>query len=115
VTVAAGGNVTFSVTPNDTPDPTYQWYFNGNPFAGGTGPTLSFTNARASDAGEYHVVITNVLGSVTSAKATLTVSAASTPSPSSPGGSGGGGAPSVWFLGILVALGTARRFALRFP
>jgi len=53
------------------PDPTYQWYVNGNPFNGAASSTLSFTNTRSTDAGNYTVVVTNALGSVTSAKATL--------------------------------------------
>lgn len=110
-TVSAGGSVQFSVTATGAPDPTYQWYFNGNAFSGATGSMLSFTNARPADAGDYTVVVTNSLGSLTSAKAALTVNAVNPP-PSS-GGGGGGGAPSAWFVLTLLALGTVRRLSRR--
>jgi len=117
--VATGGSVQLSVTATGAPESTYQWYYNGNPFAGATGSTLSFSNANAADAGDYTVVATNALGSVTSAKATLTVSA-TTPPPSSggdggSGGGGGGGAIEGWFVLTLLALGATRRLTGRRP
>jgi hypothetical protein len=111
LSVTTGASVQLSVTAAATPTPTFQWYFNGQPFQGATSSTLSFANARTSDAGDYTVVVTNSLGSVTSAKATLTVTAAPAQPPSAPsGGGGGGGAPSGWFVGALAALGVLRRF-----
>jgi sugar lactone lactonase YvrE len=107
-TVVAGGTVQFSITATGIPAPTYQWFHNGNPFSGATASTLSFTNARSSDAGEYTVVVTNPLGSVTSATATLTVTAAPATPPPATGGGGGGGAPSLWFIGSLGLLGLGR-------
>jgi hypothetical protein len=106
--VTVGGSVQFSVTATGTTAPTYQWYFNATPFQGATTATLSFSNARVSDAGEYHVVVTNAAGSVTSAKATLTVTTAPTPPPPASSGAGGGGAPSTWFLLVLGAVGLLR-------
>ncbi len=112
-TVTAGDSVQFSVAATGTPDPTYQWYFNGGAFSGATSATLKFTNARTADAGDYTVTVTNTLGSITSSKATLTVNAATTP-PSGGGSSGGtggstkgggGGAPSLWFILVVSALG----------
>ena len=108
-TVIPGESVNFSVTAGGVPAPTYQWVFNGNAFAGATSNTLSFTSARSSDAGDYSVVVTNSLGSVTSNRATLTVSAApaptSTPTPTpTPTGSGGGGSIEAWFVLTLLAL-----------
>ncbi|MBI3887108.1 MAG: immunoglobulin domain-containing protein [Opitutae bacterium] len=114
-TVAAGATVQLSVTATGTPDPAFQWYFNGAPFSGATTNTLSFTNARASDAGDYTVVVANALGTVTSNKATLTVTAAPAPAPapapaSGGSGGGGGGAPSGWFFFALLAAAAVRRF-----
>ncbi len=108
-TVTTGNSVQFSVTAGGVPAPTYQWYFNGGAFSGATDSTLSFPNARSTDAGDYTVVITNDLGSVTSAKATLTISDGSMTGSSSPstGGSGGGGAFEAWFALMLLALGAA--------
>jgi streptogramin lyase len=100
-------NVQFSATASGVPAPTYQWYFNGNPFNGATSNTLSFTNARSSDAGDYTVVVTNSLGRVTSNPAVLTVSAVPAPTPA-PTGSGGG-AIGAWLVLALLGLGAARR------
>jgi hypothetical protein len=110
LSVARGARVLFSVTAAAVPAPTYQWQHDGQPFEGATSSTLSFTNANTIDAGDYSVVITNELGSVTSEVAKLTVTAVSTPSvPStSSGGGGGGGAPSTWFLATFTALVLAR-------
>ena len=112
-TVAAGNNVQFSVTASAVPAPTYQWYFNGSAFSGATTNTLSFASARSADAGDYTVVVTNELGSVTSAKATLTISSAPvvTPAPISAPASGGGGSIEGWFALMLIMLGAARGLA----
>ena len=70
-----GDNVTFSVVVNAFPTPTLQWRKNGAAISGATGSTLSLTNVRPTDAARYDVVATNLLGSATSAAATLTVGA----------------------------------------
>jgi sugar lactone lactonase YvrE len=105
-TVATGSSAQFSVTVAAVPSPTYQWYFNGTVFNGAAGSTLSFANARSADAGDYTVVITNDLGSVTSAKATLTVTDGATSGSGSP--SAGGGSFEAWFALLLLALGAVR-------
>lgn len=114
-TVAAGASVLFSVTAGGSPAPTYQWYFNGNIFNGATTNTLSFANARSTDAGDYTVIVTNSLGSVTSPKATLTISSAPGTPPSTPGGTGAGGGGSLegWFTMALIMLGLVRRILFR--
>jgi MYXO-CTERM domain-containing protein len=112
VTVTAGAAAQFSVVVAADPAPTYQWFFNGNALSGATAGTYSLTAAQAANAGDYTVVVTNSVGSVTSAKATLTVNAVVTPpppAPSSGGGGGGGGAPSGWFLAALGAAWLVRR------
>jgi sugar lactone lactonase YvrE len=107
--VTVGGAVSFSVTATSGSALTYQWQFNGAPYSGGTSSTMSFTNARLADAGEYSVVVTNATGSVTSNRATLTVTAAPPPpTPPSSSGGGGGGAPSGWFLGALAMVALLR-------
>ena len=111
ISVAPGENVQFSVAAAAVPEPTYQWYFNDTPFSGATTKTLSFANARSADAGDYSVVVTNPLGSVTSTKAKLTVSAAPAPTPTptpSPSGGSGGGSINAWFVLALLALGVGR-------
>lgn len=110
LTIAAGGSAQFSVTAaTTTPAPTYQWFLNNTAVAGATSNTLTLGLVSAVQAGDYTVVVTNELGSVTSNKATLTVTGA--PPPPSGGGSsggGGGGAPSHGFV-ALVALATLAR------
>jgi hypothetical protein len=112
-TVAVGGGVQFAVTAAAVPEPAYQWYFNGAAINGATAASYGFGAARASDAGDYTVVVSNALGTVTSAKAVLTVTAGNTTPPSGGGGSGGGGAPSGWCLGCLALLAGARLWRRR--
>jgi len=54
----------------------YQWHRNGTtPIPGATDSSLTFNNVQALDAGDYSVTITNIAGTITSAKAKLTVGA----------------------------------------
>ncbi len=101
LTVPEGNTATFSSSATGTPAPSYQWQRNGVDLPGATGSSLSLNQVRLSDAGDYTVVVTNDLGSITSAKATLTVTTAPVTPPPSSGGGGGGGAPSWWFVGLL--------------
>jgi pectate lyase len=79
-TAAQGDDATFTVIANGTSPLSYQWYFNTNtPLANATNSTFTLTNAQATNAGKYSVVVTNVINSVTSAFATLTVTAPSAP------------------------------------
>jgi sugar lactone lactonase YvrE len=110
VTATAGGTAQFSVTATGDPAPTYQWYLNGTALTGATAATFSLNSVQAAHAGDYTVIVTNPKGSVTSNKATLTVTAApAPPAPPVSSGGGGGGAPSTWFLTALLALGLMRR------
>ncbi|MCF7688574.1 MAG: SMP-30/gluconolactonase/LRE family protein [Cephaloticoccus sp.] len=112
-TVTVGGNVQLTVIASGTPDPIHQWQFNGAAISGATSNTLTLTNVQAADAGEYTVVVSNDLGTVTSNAATLTVTATPTsPAPTPTTGGGGGGAPSAWFLAGLITLHLVRRCAL---
>lgn len=78
-TVAPGSYVVFTVSAYGTPNPTYQWMFDGtNVIAGVTGPSLTVYNVQASNAGTYSVVISNSAGSTNSYAATLTVTPPST-------------------------------------
>ena len=57
-----------------TPPLSYpQWQFNGTDIALATNTMYSITNAQLTDAGSYSVVITNLLGSITSQPAILQV------------------------------------------
>ncbi len=71
-TIEKGRNVEFAVEASG--HPVFQWFFNGtNPIATGTGPFLRLTNLQPSQAGRYTVVLSNAVGTVTSAPAILTV------------------------------------------
>jgi sugar lactone lactonase YvrE len=72
-TGALGRSITLSVMAYATPAPTYVWRKNGSPVLGAIGPTLNLENLTSTDAGDYTVVVTNVLGSVTSQAATLSL------------------------------------------
>ncbi len=73
-TVNVGGAATFSVTANGTFPLSFQWLKNGTPVSGATTSTLTLNNAQVSDAAIYSVVVSNVVGAVTSSTANLTVS-----------------------------------------
>jgi hypothetical protein len=109
-TVSTGANVTFSVTATGVPAPTYQWIKNA-PISGAAGNTYTLSNVQTADNGTYTVTVTNIVGSVTSDPATLTVTGGTTSSNagSGGGGGGGGGAPSLWFYGALSLLVALRK------
>ena len=70
-----GSNVTFTVSARGTPALRYQWLFNGTPLAGANGASLALANAQRTDAGNYGVTISNSVGVVTSAIASLVITA----------------------------------------
>jgi len=69
-----GDSASFSVTAGGTPPFTYQWYADSNALAGATGTNLTLTNLQLTNEKPYYVVVSNSVGSVTSAVAQLTVS-----------------------------------------
>lgn len=72
--VGNGATAVFNVTAHAVPAITgYQWRYNGVNITGATGATLTLTNVTVSNNGAYDVVVTNPVGSTTSAAATLTV------------------------------------------
>jgi hypothetical protein len=75
--VVAGVNVTLSVVAAGTAPLSYQWRVNGANVAGNAGRNASYTlnNIQASKAGDYTVVVSNPVGSITSVVAVLTVNA----------------------------------------
>ena len=72
-TVTQGVNVAFSVMASGTTPLSYKWSFNGTAVSGATSSALALSNVQTTDAGSYTVIVTNVVGSVTSAVAALTV------------------------------------------
>jgi len=67
-----GETVTFTVTAIGG-NLGYQWNAGSTPIGGATNATLTLTNLSFNQAGSYSVLVTNSLGSVTSAIVTLTV------------------------------------------
>ena len=66
-----GSLVQLSVAANGFPEPNYQWFKGTNAVSGATNAILEFAKFTEADAGTYHVVASNVVGSVTSADAVL--------------------------------------------
>jgi len=71
--VLAGQNAPFTVVASGSSPLAFQWYFEDAPITGATASSYTVTAATTNDAGNYHVVITNSVGSVTSVVASLSV------------------------------------------
>jgi hypothetical protein len=78
-TVPVGGTATFAANATGTPPFSYQWAFAGNPITGATSSSLMLTNVQTSQNGAYTVTVSDQTGTVTSAPARLTVTAAQGP------------------------------------
>ena len=83
-TVPAGGIAMFSVSASAQPAPQFFWFREGSPIVLGVGSSLSFGPVSAGDAGGYYVVVSNALGSVTSATAQLSLTGNQPPAKNSP-------------------------------
>jgi uncharacterized repeat protein (TIGR02543 family) len=75
-TAVASSNVTFTVTATGFAPLAYRWQFNGTNLTGATATNYSLTGAMAANAGNYTVVVSNSIGSVTSSVVVLTVTRA---------------------------------------
>ncbi len=71
--VAAGTTVEFSVVAAGSPPLTYQWLKNGTAMVGSTNQTLVLSNVSSANDGDYTVLVSNAVGSVTSNAANLEV------------------------------------------
>jgi hypothetical protein len=71
---AVGSTVSLVVAVSGTTNFSFQWSWNGTNIVGGTNATLTITNVQFSNAGYYAVLVTNLVGSVMSSNALLTVS-----------------------------------------
>ena len=73
-TVIAGGVVTFLAHAAGSPTlDYYQWQFNGTNLDGATRATLTLSNVLPANAGSYTLLVSNQLGTATTAPALLTV------------------------------------------
>ncbi|MGC8887388.1 MAG: immunoglobulin domain-containing protein [Verrucomicrobiia bacterium] len=74
LTVGVGGTAMFTVVPGGGEPYVYRWFFNiTNEIVGQTNSTLVLTNVQLSQAGYYNVIVSNPMGSATSAVAELIV------------------------------------------
>jgi regulation of enolase protein 1 (concanavalin A-like superfamily) len=81
-TVIAGQTATFSVVASGTAPLTYQWQKRGVNISGATGASYTTPATTIADSGAaFRVLISNSVGSVTSAGATLTVTGATNQPP----------------------------------
>ena len=74
LTVGVGQVAAFNVVPGGGEPYVFRWYFNyTNLIAGATNQSLVITNVQTTNAGFYHVVVSNPMGSATSQVAELVV------------------------------------------
>ncbi|HZZ20736.1 MAG TPA: immunoglobulin domain-containing protein [Opitutaceae bacterium] len=73
VSAGMGEQAVLSAAAKGEPQPSYQWRRDGMPVSGATGPRLVIATLSPQDAGSYDVVVSNDLGSVTSASVRLSV------------------------------------------
>jgi hypothetical protein len=71
--VAATSQIMLSVSAVGLGNLTYQWRKDNVAIPGATNSTLGFASAKPADAGRYTVIVANIVTSVTSEVATLTV------------------------------------------
>lgn len=82
ITTGVGSTPNFSVSAAGNGTLTYQWRLNGTNLPGNaTSAMLTLTNVQLTQAGNYSVLVTDSLGAVTSAVASLTVTNTSTNTP----------------------------------
>jgi len=78
LTVTAPAAATFSVVATGTPPLSYQWRRNGVAIAGATSASYTLSPTAGTDSGaQFDVVVSNIVGSVTSSAAALTVNSLS--------------------------------------
>ncbi|MBI5769702.1 MAG: immunoglobulin domain-containing protein [Verrucomicrobia bacterium] len=73
LSVVSGQPAALAVIAAGTPAPAYQWRREGVAMAGATSAQFTLAAAKTTDAGRYDCVVTNAIGSVTTAAAELTV------------------------------------------
>ena len=71
--VREGGSVNFSVAVTGSAPLSYQWFHGAQPIVGAEATTLTISDAKESDGGSYHCVVTNAVGNAPSETAALEV------------------------------------------
>ena len=77
--VLAGQATNFTVSASGVPVVSYQWSFDGTNISGATNALLLLTDIQVTNAGDYAVEVSNVLGSVISSNALLSVYTSAVP------------------------------------
>jgi hypothetical protein len=77
--VLVGQTTNFTITATGVPAVGYQWNFKGTNIPGATNDSLVLTDLQLTNAGNYSVDVTNVLGSVISSNALLSVYTSAAP------------------------------------
>ncbi len=72
-TVTEGANVTFDVVASGEPPLFYQWFRDTTPLDGANNSSYGILNVQTNHMASYTVVVTNTLGSITSAPVVLVV------------------------------------------
>ena len=72
-TNSVGGKVSLKAKAKGSPRLGYQWYFNDAPLVGAVKPQLVFKSVQAAQAGNYFVVVSNAVGTVTSSIAGVVI------------------------------------------
>ena len=79
-TVVPGQTAVFSIVADGSEPLSYQWYDGANAvLTNGTSDTLTIPNVQVANAGNYFVVISNFVGTITSSNAVLSVNTNSMP------------------------------------
>lgn len=79
--LTAGASASLTVISGNPAPAVYQWHKNGALIPGATSDTLSLPNVQPADVGTYVVTVTNALGSIVSAPATVSLVAPPGPLP----------------------------------
>lgn len=82
LSVSVGQSATFSVMASGTAPLNYQWQKNSTNITNAIQSSYTISSAQLSDGGNYQVVVSNSVNSVTSSTATLTVTANQKPTAS---------------------------------
>ena len=79
ITVTVNNTAVFNVAATGTQPLSYQWSLNGTNILGATNTTLTLNNVSPALAGNYSVLVSNFVGTVTSSNAVLNVYVPPTP------------------------------------
>ncbi|MEO5801940.1 MAG: immunoglobulin domain-containing protein [Verrucomicrobiota bacterium] len=74
-TVGSNATANLTVSATGTPAPAYQWQFNTTNLTGQTAAALSVPNFQSTNEGNYRVIVSNSVGTVTSSNALLLLNA----------------------------------------